>query len=75
MGACVCTGGKCYVIGGEVQPSEPMSVALKINSKKTTFRTDIYDIASDSWSLGAVRLSTVAQKENNPGFVGIQIRK
>lgn len=55
MGRCICTGGKCYVFGGEVPGSTAPSITDKINTKRTVFSTDIYDIASDSWSFGPVR--------------------
>ena len=55
MGSCACTGGKCYVFGGEVPRTDPPSLALKIDEQHTVYRVDIYDIASNSWSLGTVR--------------------
>lgn len=55
MGKCVCTGGACYVFGGEVNGAIAPSLANRVNTARTVFRTDIYDVASNSWSLGTVR--------------------
>ena len=54
MGKCVCTGGACFVFGGEVNGAIAPSLANRVNTARTVYRTDIYDVASNSWSLGTV---------------------
>ena len=57
MGKAVYWQGKCYVFGGEVW-SEHTPIPDKANAVdalQTVYSVDIYDVATDSWSRGAVR--------------------
>lgn len=47
--------GKCYVFGGEVSTDVKPSTSRKIETTRTVYRVDVYDIANDSWSQAKVR--------------------
>eukprot|EP00892_Ulva_mutabilis_P008543 jgi/Ulvmu1/6060/UM027_0038.1 len=51
-GKAVFHDGKCYVFGGEVWEELGPSTTMKINSMRTVYSVDIYDIATDSWGQG-----------------------
>lgn len=55
MGKCVCQAGFCYVFGGEVWTQDSVSTAKKISSTRTVYSTDVYEIATDSWTQDVVR--------------------
>jgi hypothetical protein len=55
MGKCVCHVGKCYVFGGEVNPTTTApSTSNRVTMSRTVYRVDVYDIKSGSWSLDTV---------------------
>lgn len=54
-GKAVYHDGKCYVFGGEVWEFISPSTELKVNSLRTVYSVDVYDIATDSWSQAKVR--------------------
>jgi hypothetical protein len=55
MGQCIFHAGKIYVFGGEVEADTPApSTTNKITASRTVYRVDVYDIASNSWSLATV---------------------
>ena len=57
MGKAVFHQGQCFVFGGETWPQQDAPApALGVDADRTVFTVDIYDIANDSWSRGAVRL-------------------
>lgn len=43
------------MFGGEVNGSVAPSPTNGVNSMRTVYRTDVYDVASDSWNAGTVR--------------------
>lgn len=48
--------GRCFVFGGEVQRDSEVGAATGIDPQLfTSYRVDIYDIAADAWTRGAVR--------------------
>lgn len=53
MGKSVHYQGRCYVFGGETLKGK--DAAAGISDQGVFDRVDIYDIAKDSWSQGAVR--------------------
>lgn len=61
MGKAVHHNGKCYVFGGEVAPEVKVSTANKIETTRTVYRVDVYDISSNSWSLAKVSSNALAQ--------------
>eukprot|EP00892_Ulva_mutabilis_P001700 jgi/Ulvmu1/11530/UM078_0019.1 len=50
MGKAVYHNGKCYVFGGEVSTDVMVSESAKIESTRTVYRVDVYDISKNSWS-------------------------